>query len=602
MLTDQKRILLTTSNENTWEMDKPVLFLGKWCLNPNREHVWSKLNYEILESNFFSYEKDILNIKYCDELYEKILDELVKSLNNIHSINWSKRSWRIFIGPWLNRFVAVINNRLGLLIEAYEKEEFIFSNKLINPNNLSLASYDLRDFTDKSLHNEWNNLLFIRLNEIYTTKKFNNKNYLEISSNLNLEKNYKKSSFFNLVLQFTKNKIFLLMERLLCKKNKFLFYKPYFGNFLTTLKLIISLGEIPFKYFVDEKRIIKNLNLDLRQKLNINIEVLDYREKIIRSLIKECIPTLYIEGFKDIRIKSNKSFLPKKNKIIFTSNAWKDTAFKYWLADQVNGGAKLVYGQHGSAYGILLEHYAEKHELKICDKYLSWGWKDDDKVIPGPVLSVLEKKQFKKNEATRIIVATRIMHLYLYANNLLSANRGFESVKYYLRFLKLLNEKVKKDVCLKLHPAENRVNISYEPFIKKYYPNIKVLDINIPLLELIDNSKLTLFCYWESTQFLQCMALDRPCVVILEDGFEQKIRPSAKKIFQDLIKIKVLHLTPESAATFLNQNLDNIYQWWNHIDVKKTKENFCQKYASKNKNSLHDLKNIFKQIRVDLNK
>ena len=67
-------------------------------------------------------------------------------------------------------------------------------------------------------------------------------------------------------------------------------------------------------------------------------------------------------------------FFTKQKKIILTCNAWRDNIFKFWLATQSNKNAKIIYGQHGAGYGTNLKHYAEIHELKICDKYLSWGW------------------------------------------------------------------------------------------------------------------------------------------------------------------------------------------------------------------------------------
>ena len=48
-----------------------------------------------------------------------------------------------------------------------------------------------------------------------------------------------------------------------------------------------------------------------------------------------------------------------ENKIIFTCNAWRDTIFKFWVADQTNKGNKLIYGQHGGGYGMLHDHLGD---------------------------------------------------------------------------------------------------------------------------------------------------------------------------------------------------------------------------------------------------
>ena len=77
------------------------------------------------------------------------------------------------MGPWLERYVAVINNRLNLLKKS--KVDFNIKFKSIKFNDESLASFDLLDFTDKANSHEWNENLIRRLNEIYTNKDFDSK-------------------------------------------------------------------------------------------------------------------------------------------------------------------------------------------------------------------------------------------------------------------------------------------------------------------------------------------------------------------------------------------------------------------------------------------
>ena len=49
--------------------------------------------------------------EYCDKIYEKVLEYLSKYLNKKHNLDWSKRSWRILIGPWLSRFIETSYER-----------------------------------------------------------------------------------------------------------------------------------------------------------------------------------------------------------------------------------------------------------------------------------------------------------------------------------------------------------------------------------------------------------------------------------------------------------------------------------------------------------
>ena len=47
----------------------------------------------------------------------------------------------------------------------------------------------------------------------------------------------------------------------------------------------------------------------------------------------------------------------------------------------MENGTKLIYAQHGGAYGISEYSWPEEHEKQISDKYLSWGWNEDLKKI-----------------------------------------------------------------------------------------------------------------------------------------------------------------------------------------------------------------------------
>ena len=49
--------------------------------------------------------------KFLNDLYEDLLNQLYLNLNKFHKVSFSKRFWRIFIGPWLLTFVSTIWDR-----------------------------------------------------------------------------------------------------------------------------------------------------------------------------------------------------------------------------------------------------------------------------------------------------------------------------------------------------------------------------------------------------------------------------------------------------------------------------------------------------------
>ena len=40
----KNRYLITTADERTWVMDRPVLFLGEWCKRYSRRNKWLLLD------------------------------------------------------------------------------------------------------------------------------------------------------------------------------------------------------------------------------------------------------------------------------------------------------------------------------------------------------------------------------------------------------------------------------------------------------------------------------------------------------------------------------------------------------------------------------
>ena len=98
--------LATTAQEEFWDVSKPIVFLGEWCLLYERRSYWEPLNYKLLSipyknSSFVENTYDYINCTY-----EKILPLLSETLNSIHGRKHSIRYWRILIGPWLHLYLS----------------------------------------------------------------------------------------------------------------------------------------------------------------------------------------------------------------------------------------------------------------------------------------------------------------------------------------------------------------------------------------------------------------------------------------------------------------------------------------------------------------
>jgi putative transferase (TIGR04331 family) len=143
LIRKKKYYLVTTADERTWPKDisKPVLFLGEWCKVYDRKKIWSQIDYEVVPYHWDDREALLKDNFYLRGIHEKILSELTTALNKIHSVNFSKKYWRILIGPWLYMFVEIVFDRwsmLGKAVKDYNIGKYIAVNKGTNdfiPNN-----------------------------------------------------------------------------------------------------------------------------------------------------------------------------------------------------------------------------------------------------------------------------------------------------------------------------------------------------------------------------------------------------------------------------------------------------------------------------------
>ena len=92
------------------------------------------------------------------------------------------------------------------------------------------------------------------------------------------------------------------------------------------------------------------------------------------------MPKSYLENFDLIENKVKKLNWPKNPKVIMTSYShYFDEIFKIYAALKIEKKTKLVFLQHGhQGHHQMCGSYFEK---KICDNYISWGNKSNEKKI-----------------------------------------------------------------------------------------------------------------------------------------------------------------------------------------------------------------------------
>ena len=98
-MSDSKILLLIKDLSN---LDIKESYLNFLPLDPTLEN-----KLKIIDIKFNLDNKDALNQKheFCLNLYNKLIEEISRSLNKIHKVNFTIKEWNIIIGYWLKEYI-----------------------------------------------------------------------------------------------------------------------------------------------------------------------------------------------------------------------------------------------------------------------------------------------------------------------------------------------------------------------------------------------------------------------------------------------------------------------------------------------------------------
>ncbi|MDB0021088.1 LIC12162 family protein [Candidatus Pseudothioglobus singularis] len=586
----KEQFLVTTALEDTWpKNNQPVLFLGEWCRLYSRKNLWEKMEAKVLPYHWDDRVKLYEDFNYLNDLFERLLIILSSELNKIHGVDHTIRYWRILIGPWLMRFLSMLYDR-WLSVNAAISLFPISGTSVLDIDELNLIPQSMEEFSNSSKSELWNHgiysliLKYLNLTSIITIKPSKEINNLLIST----------SSRSMGIMSHMKEMISTVSTFFL-SNNSYFIITPYI-SLVNKIKLQLKLNQIPVIY-PNER--FKNIAInDEYRKWNLsNFECKNEFEKFAITIIPLQMPVLYLEGYKAASEKIKNSRLPKKPKLIWTSNSfYMNDQFKLWAAEKVEEKVPLVIGQHGGNYGSAKFSTTENHELKICDYYLSWGWKNNEsKVIPvGIFMSPLKRKI--KNFSTKKILFT-ILATHRYSGGISSMPVSSQWIQYMddqIEFYGDLPSHILNDINVRLYHDDS--NWSQYDRLKDVFPESNIDEGKLDYNELLVNARLAVHG-WNSTTYLESMASDIPTVIFWKPKYFE-LREEAREFFDKLKEVGIYHETPLSASKHIKNIWNEEHAWWNLPDVVSARNNFIEQYARPS-NIVNRLNSILRKIASD---
>ena len=566
----KKVLILTTSNE--FKNNKKYFYPYKGFSK------YSKENNSYYLKNFSKKIKFKI-YKDCDKIYNSLLSDVCKNLNRLHKINWPKRSWEIYLGHWLRRYVYIHYSKIYLIKKILNSNNF---KKIIINNNseFPLATKETIGIYQACKNSEWESVIFTRIVNEYKnlfkieySKKINKPilNILTCYEISRLKNNYIfKDLLFYLLSKISKlftreNDILIIGSRLkFTKELIFNFKKKQFPQFWSTKKI-----EYP-----DE------LSIFTRNKLNFEKKKKSFVEKIIRKSLQTSLPISCIEGFSNVLETCKSMNFPKKPKKIYTcKNFDQDEVFKMHVAECISKNySKYYIGQHGNNYFTKLDsNYSV--EYKTCDHFISWGKNNFKKTIPLYNFKITKPIIREKKFLSIICRAER--------NNWEPLSRKTDT-ENDINIVKILTDHlpriVQQKVVIKL--KNNPTNTSD---LKK---NFLIFDNSASFIDLMKKTRIAFFNY-DSTGFLENLNLDIPTIACWPDLFGH-LNAKALEDYKKLLDSRIIFKSPIDAAKHISNNWKNVDEWWSSKEVKSTVNFFKLKYSkdSFNNNFVNKLSNI----------
>jgi putative transferase (TIGR04331 family) len=551
---------------------KNNVYLGFWAL-PNNEFLSYK-NKKINKFLWADKSKFLKDSLYIKKIYLKLCRILFLSLNKTHQSQFSIKFWNILLYPWLYYYISSLYFRWNCIKKIKINNCFIFDKNLEQNENNYLEDHLL------FCNDHWNQKIF---QEIILTQK---KKYIYQKKFNNQKYSFQKKICYNKFFFWLPSSLFSLYNYLisLLKKNKVLFINtcyPRNSNFFLFKKYKLNSY---LSYFFEKLNPLfvysGNSNHYLRKKFKILFS--DYFlsqnkfEIFLRKKISEDLPNYLLEDFNNYL---NRYIKINDSKIIITAyDLFSKFPNKFYIAEQVNKGAKLLLLEHGGS--LRTKKVWLDLDLNIVDKKITWHKATNSKEFQIPTHPFYFNKLFNRNIDYRkntdcvLIGGGDYKHVWnsSYAIKQPQIIEQLESVK---KLYSCLDCNIKKRIFIKPHEDYSySSDVTFD--LSKFYEKVfgKKIIRNSSLEDCIARSKLAITVY-PMTTFSKCLYSSIPTVLIFNKKhyiFHGKVNNLIKKLIQS----KIIFYDPIIAARHINNIWKDPQVWFNSKNVKKVRDLFLK--------------------------
>jgi putative transferase (TIGR04331 family) len=553
------------------KIGKNNIYLGTWALPDSKILLYKqkKIN-KFIWNNKKQFIKDSLYIKkICLKLYHFFY----LNLNKTHQSNFSIKFWKILLFPWLYYYISALYFQWNCIKKIKKNNTFIFKKDLNKTiiNYLENHSLLIDDHWNQKSFQE---IIIFQKKKYIFQKELSKKNYFL----------YNEFFFIKLFLFFFPTFVFKILNYFisLSKINNVLFIDTaYSENSSFPLFQKYKL-KIYFKYLLNKLNpLFVKSGLSERSKRNIfkylflkSYSCKDKFEIFLKNKISDDMPNYLLEDFKNYL---NRNIKLNDSKIIISAYSLHSIfSNKFYIAEQVNKGAKLYLMEHGGSLPCKKEELGL--DLDIVDKKITWYKPLYSKHFQLPTHPfyfnklINQNTNYKTNQDCIFIGPGDYKYIWNSTYNL-KPPQLIEKLDNIKKLYNFLPNNIKIRTFIK--PHEGYTHESSHDLIKFYKKifNKKIIR-NRSLEDCIVNSKLVI-CTYPETTFAISMYSFVPTILIYNRNhyiFHKK----ANSLIKKLIEHKIIFFDPKIAALHINKVWDNPWTWYNSTEVKKARNLFLK--------------------------
>ena len=294
--------------------------------------------------------------------------------------------------------------------------------------------------------------------------------------------------------------------------------------------------------------------------------------ELVMTLMPLYLPITLLEGFKDFRAKVFALSLARPQAVYSANALHAHLTFKVLMAEWRQEGTQLLYHQHGGGYGLEPQLAVEEYEIRVSDRFYSWGWqREGSPVYPlSPAMPAARRK-------------CRSKHILLNCLDL-------PTVPYRLMFTPMPGtiETMHRNTYEFLVGLPDRRNLIIRPYpvdfgwgaveaMRSAAPEAS-FDRRHKQFTLFSTCRLVVHNYL-GTSWLETLGLNIPTLCFY-DPATYIYREEVQSKIDALQKIGVLHHSGKDAARFVASLGDDIEGWWRKPEVQEARRNFVERYAN----------------------